>query len=69
MFLFFPYLADRISRKRALTAVVVISNVGAIIQTAAVSYGMLVAGRTIGGIDVETMAMVRRLPFSAVISC
>lgn len=56
---FFPYMADKISRKWALTAVVVIFNIGAIIQTAAINYGMLVAGRTIGGIGVGTLAMVR----------
>ncbi|KAF6827896.1 high-affinity glucose [Colletotrichum plurivorum] len=55
--LFMPTLADRISRKRALTVVVVIFNVGAIMQTAARSYGVLVAGRTIGGIGVGTLAM------------
>lgn len=57
---FFPYLADKISRKKALTCVVVIFNIGAILQTAAVNYEMLVVGRTIGGIGVGTMAMVRR---------
>lgn len=55
---FFPYLADKISRKRALTVVVIVFTIGAIIQTAAVSYAMLVVGRTIGGIGVGTMAMV-----------
>lgn len=55
---FFPYLADKISRKRALTCVVIIFNIGAILQTAAVNYGMLVVGRTIGGIGVGTLAMV-----------
>ncbi|PVH78286.1 general substrate transporter [Cadophora sp. DSE1049] len=55
--IFMPYLADKISRKWALTVVVVIFNIGAIIQTAAQSYGMLVAGRAIGGIGVGTLAM------------
>lgn len=55
---FMPKLADKISRKWALTVVVVIFNIGAIIQTAAQNYGMLVAGRTIGGIGVGTLAMV-----------
>lgn len=59
---FFPYLADKVSRKWALTAVVVIFDIGAIIQTAASNYGMLVAGRTIGGIGVGTLAMVRTAP-------
>lgn len=56
--LFMPTLADKISRKRALVAVVVIFNIGAIMQTAAPSYEVLVAGRTIGGIGVGTLAMV-----------
>uniref|UniRef100_L2FC33 High-affinity glucose n=1 Tax=Colletotrichum fructicola (strain Nara gc5) TaxID=1213859 RepID=L2FC33_COLFN len=55
--LFMPTLADKISRKRALTVVVAIFNIGAIMQTAAPSYGVLVAGRTIGGIGVGTLAM------------
>lgn len=56
--IFMPYLADKISRKWALTVVVVIFDIGAIIQTVAQNYGMLVAGRTIGGIGVGTLAMV-----------
>lgn len=56
--LFMPALADKISRKRAIVVVVVIFNVGAIMQTAAQSYGVLVAGRAIGGIGVGTLAMV-----------
>ncbi|KAL9078215.1 MAG: hypothetical protein Q9157_002868 [Trypethelium eluteriae] len=56
---FFPWLADTISRKWALTIVVVIFNIGAIIQTAAQSYGALVAGRTITGLGVGTLALVR----------
>ncbi|KAL4893488.1 general substrate transporter [Aspergillus ambiguus] len=55
--IFMPYLADKISRKWALTVVVVIFDIGAIIQTAAQNYGMLVVGRTIGGIGVGTLAM------------
>ncbi|KAH7133041.1 general substrate transporter [Dactylonectria estremocensis] len=55
--IFMPYLCDRVSRKWALTIVDVIFDVGAIIQTAATSYGMLVAGRAIGGIGVGTLAM------------
>lgn len=56
---FMPYLCDKISRKWALTVVVIIFDIGAIIQTAAQSYGALVAGRAIGGIGVGTLAMVR----------
>ncbi|KAH0383036.1 hexose carrier protein, partial [Aureobasidium melanogenum] len=54
---FMPYMADKISRKWALTFVVVIFDIGAIIQTASQNYGMLVAGRTIGGIGVGTLAL------------
>lgn len=62
--LFMPALADRISRKWALTVAVIIFNIGAIMQTAAPSYGVLVAGRTIGGIGVGTLAMVRTFDLS-----
>ncbi|KAN0093537.1 general substrate transporter [Hyaloscypha variabilis] len=55
--LFFPKLADRISRKWGLSAAVGIFCVGAVIQTAAQNYGTIVAGRFIGGIGVGTLAM------------
>ncbi|KAE8375037.1 general substrate transporter [Aspergillus bertholletiae] len=55
--IFMSYLSDRISRKWALTAMVVAFDIGAILQTAAVNYDMLVAGRFIGGIGVGTLAM------------
>lgn len=54
---FMPKLADKISRKWALSIVVVIFNVGAIIQTASPDYATLVAGRTIGGMGVGTLAL------------
>lgn len=56
--IFMPYMADRYSRKWALTVVVVIFDIGAILQTAAPNYACLVAGRFIGGIGVGTLAMV-----------
>ncbi|KAL6406878.1 hypothetical protein AUP68_09688 [Ilyonectria robusta] len=55
--LFLPYLADRISRKWSLTVATGFFCVGAIIQTAANNYAALVAGRTIGGVGVGTLAM------------
>ena len=55
--LFFPMLADRYSRKWGLAIATVFFCIGAIIQTAAHNYGTLVAGRTIGGIGVGTLAM------------
>lgn len=54
---FMPALADKISRKWAISAVVVVFCVGAIIQTAAMNYATLVVGRFIGGIGVGTLAM------------
>ncbi|KAF2726050.1 general substrate transporter [Polychaeton citri CBS 116435] len=54
---FFPKLADTISRKWALSVVAIIFNVGAIMQTAAPDFAVLVAGRTITGIGVGTMAL------------
>lgn len=56
--IFMSYVADRFSRKWALTAMVVVFDIGAILQTAAPNYGTLVAGRLIGGIGVGTLAMV-----------
>lgn len=55
--LFFPYIADRISRKRAIVVAVVFFYIGSIIQVASRNYGELVAGRTIGGIGVGQLAM------------
>ncbi|KAK2600063.1 hypothetical protein QQS21_005227 [Conoideocrella luteorostrata] len=55
--IFFPLLADRYSRKWGLAIATVFFCVGAIIQTAAHNYGTLVAGRTIGGVGVGTLAM------------
>ncbi|KAF5586786.1 quinate transport [Fusarium pseudocircinatum] len=54
---FMPWMADKISRKKALAVVVVVFNIGAILQTAAVNYEMLVLGRTVGGIGVGTLAL------------
>ncbi|KAF9693946.1 hypothetical protein EKO04_007741 [Ascochyta lentis] len=55
--LFFPYLADRISRKWGLTVATVFFCVGAIFQTAAWNYDSLVTGRFIGGIGVDVYVL------------
>ncbi|CAI7636566.1 unnamed protein product [Penicillium manginii] len=55
--LFFPYIADKISRKWAISVATGFFCVGAIIQTASQNYDTLVAGRFIGGIGVGTLAM------------
>ncbi|CAG9973773.1 unnamed protein product [Clonostachys byssicola] len=64
--LFFPYVADKISRKYAITMATAFFTVGAVIQTASHNYGTLVAGRTIGGIGVGQLAMGAPLYISEV---
>lgn len=64
--LVYPYAADRLSRKWALSLAVVFFDVGAVIQTASHDYGTLVAGRAIGGIGVGTLAMGAPLYISEV---
>lgn len=51
------YIADRTSRKWSLTVATAFFVVGAVIQTASQNYDTLVAGRSIGGIGVGTLAM------------
>lgn len=55
--LFYPWFADKFSRKWGLSMAVVWFCTGAVLQTAAKNYGMLVAGRTIGGVGVGTLAL------------
>lgn len=63
---FFPKLADTISRKWALSIVSAIFIIGAIMQTAAPDYAVLVAGRTITGLGVGTLALGAPLYISEV---
>ncbi|KAI1425884.1 general substrate transporter [Xylaria sp. FL1777] len=55
--LILPYLADRYSRKWALTMATGIFVVGAIIQTASQNFIALVFGRAIGGAGVGALAL------------
>ncbi|KFZ06244.1 hypothetical protein V501_07588 [Pseudogymnoascus sp. VKM F-4519 (FW-2642)] len=55
--LFFPFLADKYSRKWGLSIAMVFYIIGAILQTAAGNYATLVAGRFIGGIGVGTLTL------------
>ncbi|KAI1303846.1 general substrate transporter [Xylaria venustula] len=55
--LFLPYLADRFSRKWALTMATFIFTAGAIIQTTSQNFAALVVGRAVGGIGVGTLAL------------
>ena len=50
------FIADRISRKYTLAVGIAWFIVGSTIQTASVSYAMLVVGRTIGGIGVGVLS-------------
>ncbi|KAI1128032.1 general substrate transporter [Nemania abortiva] len=52
-----PYLADRFSRKWALTMATFIFTVGAIIQTASQNFASLVVGRAVGGAGVGALAL------------
>ena len=64
----FPYFADRYSRKWGITGAVIFFCIGAIIQTVASDYGTLVAGRTIGGIGIGTLASGAPLYISEIAS-
>jgi MFS family permease len=55
--LIFPYVADRLSRKWGLSFATAFFCLGAIIQTAAMNYDTLVAGRFLGGMGVGMLAM------------
>ncbi|KAI7363171.1 hexose carrier protein [Hortaea werneckii] len=54
---FYPYIADRWSRKKALLVSSIIFVIGGIMMTAAYDYGTLVAGRAIGGVGTGTLAL------------
>ena len=54
---FYPYIADRWSRKKALLVSSIIFIIGGIMMTAAYDYGTLVAGRAIGGVGTGTLAL------------
>ncbi|VUC20747.1 unnamed protein product, partial [Clonostachys rosea] len=52
------WIADWISRKRSLMVAVVIFTIGSSIQTAAINYDMLTAGRFFGGAGIGMFSMV-----------
>lgn len=60
------WLADKISRKWSILAAVIIFLVGSALQTGAMNFGMLVAGRFVGGIGVGMLAMVAPLYISEI---
>ncbi|KAF2013000.1 general substrate transporter [Aaosphaeria arxii CBS 175.79] len=60
------WLADKISRKWSILVAVIIFMIGSAVQTGSMGYGMLVAGRFIGGIGVGMLAMVAPLYISEI---
>jgi predicted MFS family arabinose efflux permease len=46
------WIADWASRKRSIMIAVVIFTIGSALQTAALNFDMLVAGRFIGGVGI-----------------
>ncbi|QKX54416.1 uncharacterized protein TRUGW13939_01502 [Talaromyces rugulosus] len=60
------WLADKISRKWSIFVAAIIFLIGSAIQTGANDFGMLLAGRFIGGIGVGMLAMVAPLYISEI---
>ncbi|KAM5368011.1 hypothetical protein ACJZ2D_009725 [Fusarium nematophilum] len=52
------WIADWASRKRSIMIAVVVFTIGSALQTAALNYDMLVAGRFIGGVGIGMLSMV-----------
>ncbi|KAI1125597.1 arabinose-proton symporter [Nemania abortiva] len=60
------WLADKISRRRSILVAVVIFLFGSALQTGAMNYDTLVAGRFVGGIGIGMLAMVGPLYISEI---
>ena len=60
------WIADKFSRKYSIVAAVCIFTVGSILQTASISYPMLVIARLIGGIGIGMLSMVAPLYISEI---
>jgi len=60
------WIADRISRKYSIMVAVVIFTIGSVLQTASISYVMLVVARLIGGIGIGMLSMVVPLYISEI---
>ncbi|KAI8724175.1 MFS domain-containing protein [Fusarium sp. LHS14.1] len=52
------WIADWASRKRSIMIAVVVFTIGSALQTAALNFDMLVAGRFIGGVGIGMLSMV-----------
>ena len=62
----FKWIADKISRKYSIVVAVIIFTTGSVLQTAAISYAMLVTARLIGGIGIGMLSMVAPLYISEI---
>ena len=62
----FKWIADKISRKYSIVVAVIIFTIGSVLQTAAISYAMLVTARFIGGIGIGMLSMVAPLYISEI---
>ena len=62
----FKWIADMISRKYSIVVAVTIFTVGSVLQTASISYAMLVTARLIGGIGIGMLSMVAPLYISEI---
>ena len=62
----FKWIADKTSRKYSIVVAVIIFTIGSVLQTAAISYAMLVTARLIGGIGIGMLSMVAPLYISEI---
>ena len=62
----FKWIADKVSRKYSIVVAVVIFTVGSVLQTASISYAMLVTARLVGGIGIGMLSMVAPLYISEI---
>ena len=62
----FKWIADKISRKYSIVVAVIIFTIGSVLQTAAISYAMLVTARLVGGIGIGMLSMVAPLYISEI---
>ena len=62
----FRWVADKLSRQYSIVVAVTIFTIGSVLQTASISYAMLVTARLIGGIGIGMLSMVAPLYISEI---
>ena len=60
------WIADKYSRKYSVVIAAILFAIGSVIQTASVSYAMLVIGRLVGGLGIGMLSMVAPLYISEI---